>query len=97
MAGQVPDPATKEQERTEGQRVPGDDPLQLRWGEVQLALDGRKRHVDDAEIELQNELRSDYQPKGQTQARERRCAGISRLRTGGGARFVGHDRRCRSA
>src|SRR5271168_409176 len=92
MAGEVADPTTKEQERAEGQRVPGDNPLQICRGEVQLALDGRKCDIDDAEVELENELRSDHEPKGQTQVREWRCGCIRRLRRVGSARFVDHDR-----
>ena len=65
-------------------------------GEVQLTLDGRKRDVDDAEVELKDELGSDYETKGQTQARDRRCAGVSGLMRGGGARCVGYDLPCRS-
>jgi len=38
--------------------------LQVRRGEVQLALDGRERDVDDAEVELEDELGSDYEAKG---------------------------------
>ena len=88
MAGPVTDPTTKEQQRAEGQRVPGDDPLQVRRGEVQLPLDGRQRDVDDAGVELHHELGSDHEPERQAQPENRRCAGASRRRRHGGARLA---------
>ena len=60
MAGAVADPATKEQQRAERERVPRDDPLQVRRSEVQFPFDRRERDVDNAEIELQHELGSDH-------------------------------------
>ena len=78
VAGPVADPTTEEQERAERERIPGDDPLQVRRGEVQLPLDGRERDVDDAEVELQHELGSDHEPERQAQPQTRRCARVSR-------------------
>src|SRR6266566_2414755 len=55
-AEQVRQAAARQQQRPERQRVPGDDPLQLRRGHAQLPLDRRQRHVHDAEVQLQHEL-----------------------------------------
>ena len=88
MAGQVTDPTTKEQQGAEGQRVPRDDPLQVRRGEVQLALDGRQRDVDDAEVELENELCRDDESERQPQAKNRRMAGARVLVPGRRHRFT---------
>jgi len=55
-AEQVRQAAARQQQRPERQRVPGDDPLQLRRGHAQLPLDRRQRHVHNAEVQLQHEL-----------------------------------------
>jgi hypothetical protein len=59
---------------------------------MELSFDGRKRDIDDAEVELKNELRSNDETKGQSQARGGCCTGIGRGRSFGGARSFGHDR-----
>jgi hypothetical protein len=48
---QVGGPATEEQEAAEGDPVSGNDPLQVRFGEVKVAADGRQRDVDDGEVD----------------------------------------------
>src|SRR5271156_6406436 len=90
MPSEVTDSTSEEQQGAEGQRVTGDDPLQVRRNEVQLARDGRKRHVDDAEVKLENELRSDDKPKSQPYAKDRRCTGVRGLCGCGIVRSFGH-------
>ena len=56
-AEQVRGAAAEQQEAAEGERVAGDDPLQARFGHVQLAADGRQRDVDDREVRDRHEER----------------------------------------
>jgi hypothetical protein len=39
-----------QQQRAEGQRVAGHDPLQVGWGQAELMLDGGQGHVDDVQL-----------------------------------------------
>jgi hypothetical protein len=54
---QVCGPAAEKQEAAEGDRVGGHDPLQVRFGEVEVAADRRQRDVDDREIHDRHEER----------------------------------------
>jgi hypothetical protein len=72
------DPVAEEQQRAEGQRVAGNDPLQVSRDEVQLELDGGKRYVDDAEVELQDELRRDDESERHAQRESGGSAAVSR-------------------
>ena len=40
------------------------DPLQVRLGEVQLAPDGRQRHVDDRDVDDRHEERNSEDGEG---------------------------------
>jgi hypothetical protein len=73
-AERVREPAAEQQQAAERQRVGGDDPLPLRVGDVQRALRGRQRDVDDRGVERHHQL-------GQRDERERQPApGICRAR-----------------
>jgi hypothetical protein len=66
----VPQPAAQEEERPERQGVARHDPLQAGFAEAELARDRAQRDVDDAEVELEDELRDAEQ-----QQRRRRSTG----------------------
>jgi hypothetical protein len=53
----VPEPSRRYQQQAEGQRVTGEDPLQIGRAHVQPGLDGRDRDVDDADIQQRHEGR----------------------------------------
>ena len=54
-AEQVGELAAGEHERAEGQRVAGDDPLELGHLEIERVLDRRQRHVHDGVVEHDHE------------------------------------------
>ena len=56
-AQQVRRPPAEKQEAAEGDPVGGDDPLQVRFGEVQGAADRRQRDVHDRQIDDRHEKR----------------------------------------
>jgi hypothetical protein len=66
----VPEPAAQEQQRPERQGVARHDPLQAGGAEAELARDRPEGDVDDAEVELEDELRDAEQ-----QQRRRRSGG----------------------
>jgi len=72
VPGQVADPPAEQQQRAERQRVPGDDPLQVRRGHAELALDRRERDVDDRKVQLEQKLSCRHQEQRQP---ERPCRG----------------------
>src|SRR5580658_6938992 len=78
MAETVTNPPAEKQQGAERQRIPGDDPLELRRGEMQLGLDGWERDVDDAEVELEHELGGDHEPERHPQPGGGGDAGVTR-------------------
>ena len=63
-AQKVSSAAAEEQEAGEGQPVGGDHPLEARFGEMQLAADGREGGVDDREIYDGDEVGPHQQGEG---------------------------------
>ena len=53
----IPEPAAQQQQRPERERVARHDPLQAGGAEAELLCDRPQRDVDDAEVELEDELR----------------------------------------
>jgi hypothetical protein len=72
LAEQVREPAAKQQEPAEGDRVTADQPLQRGGADVQAGLDRGQRDVDDREVEHHHELRQgqhDQQGRARDSAR----------------------------
>ena len=67
VPGEVADPPAEQQQGTKRKRVPRNDPLQVRGGHGELALDRGERHVDDREVKLEGELRRRHQEQRQAE------------------------------
>src|SRR5437016_1235243 len=72
LSAEVRIPPTEEQETAEDERVRADYPLKVPFGESQVDLNRRQRHVHDCDVQDDHEL---------DDAQERQCQPLASIRS----------------